>query len=397
MIKKGISALGNTAAYGTLKTGVKRSLSPLKHGDEIIQSIHETKSAVKKAVWNEGVFRELNMDYYGPFAGNDSEKITLALDQALLQNHPVLLHFLCEERTLPAKYKELLRSSYTEPFDLQTGKKKLEETDTFRRSSSFAIEAIAQVLKKDPSVCFYSDRSSDRFLSLSAAVPKQYLSYDLSKKDLLELSIGSAAENDGVILSMDETEFLSLTDLLDTLSDQIRGRFLLCVSCKENSDLSHATVLKNYDVFLAKDSAEIADRIIRFAEQRKPQILIYPEMYLYAQEQNTIDQNDRGICPVYVNNDMRGTALITDGTDTDRIRKRITENSMNLDLYRICYLSPFDEKGLLEILNSYSRVFVYHSCIERRIRDLFNRYCSGTVVQYLGKDETDLLAEDQRK
>ncbi len=394
LLKKGISTIGNTAVYNNLKTGIKRSLAPLKYGDEIIQSIHTAKSSLKKAVWNEGIFRELDLDYYGPYEGNDPKEIRTVLEQLSVSEHPLLVHFICEEENVPVKYRDLLKGKYVEPFDLNTGKKKLQETDMFRHSASLIAEETGKLMNRDPSICFYDLSDSDRFLSLSASYPDRYMRFDLSSADLLRLATGSSNHDASVFLPTDADTFLQNIRTLKELSGHIIGRFLIFVSFNEVSDLSFATDLKGYQIYVAKDAEDIIHRIDDYEKYDKPFILIYPDRFLTIKKIDRISTCEPGIGQIPVNNKKGKRAVIADGTDYEHLRTIVSENECDIDLYRLAYISPFPEKELSEILNSYEKVYIYHSCMERLIRDQVNIHNNGSVVQYLGKDDLSRIFED---
>lgn len=394
LLKKGISSIGNTAVYNNLKTGIKRSLAPLKYGDEIIQSIHTAKSSLKKAVWNEGVFRELNLDYYGPYEGNDPEEIRTVLEQLSISEHPLLVHFVCEEGNVPVKYRDLLKGKYAEPFDLNTGKKKLQETDTFRHSASLIADEAGKLMDRDPSICFYDLSDSDRFLSLSASCPDRYMRFDLSSGDLLQLAAGSSNRDTTVFLSIDSNAFLQNIHTLKDLTGRLEGRFLLFISFNEDSDLSCAADLKDYRIYVTKDAEDIIRRIDDYQKHEGPFILIYPDRFLSVEKNDMVSASEPGIEQISVNNKKGEQAVIADGTDYERLRTIISENECDIDLYRLAYISPFPKKKLSEILNSYKRVYIYHSCMERLIRDQVNIHNNGSVVQYLGKDDLSRIFED---
>ena len=395
LLKKGISSIGNTSAYNNLKTGIKNTLTPMKHGEEIIHSIHTAKSSLKKAVWNERIFRELDLDCYGPYDGNDPKEVFLSLNSLSFPDHPIVMHYICEERNVPEKYKDLFKTGYTEAFDLNTGKRKLVETETFSHSSSFFSKEISRMMAADPSIRFLDNGDSDRFLSLSASHPDRYERYDLPIHELLQTAIGSSCQDTSIFLAIDSDAFFHEIDLLKDLADRIEGRFLLAVSHDEDRDLSPAADLKDWMIYLAKDAGDIIRKTAEYQDHKRPFILIYPDRFLELEKDSKIEDSDLGIARFAVNNKKGKKAVIAQGSDYVQLKKIITENKSEIDLYRIGFLSPFPENEFSMILNAYETIYVYHSCLERFIRDQVNIHRNGSVVQYLGKEELPLLFEEQ--
>ncbi len=390
LLKKGLSALGNTSAYTGLKKGIKGSLSNLKHGDQIIQTIHEAKTKVKRTVWNEGIFRQLSLDYYGPYNGNDRKEIAASLSSSLSQEHPVLLHYRSEERDLPQKYSDLLKKPYVEPFDLNTGKPKLEETASWKKASSFTEECLIELFQNEKDWRFY-DHGTEAFRSLSASFADRYLRYDLSFRDLLELAIGSSSEKEGTALRGDIRELCGCIELLNKEREKIKGRFLLCIENTEGSDLSELSALKDTLVYSAGNHEDICRFFMQRSRNNGLSVLICPDLYLDRQEYSDEEKILLGKWPVFANHKTGGTAVICDGPDFDTLKKTVIANDADLDLYRIDILVPFSETELSRILDSYAKVLVYHSSLERLIRDQIDSQRKASVVQYLGKEEFDLI------
>ena len=396
LLKKGISALGNTSVYSGLKKGIKGSLSSLKHGEQIIQAIHEAKTRVKRTVWNEGIFRQLSLDYYGPYDGNDPKEIDLSLNGACLQEHPVVLHYRSEERDLAKKYSALIAKEYVEPFDLNTGKPKLEETASWKKASSLVEECLIERMKEEKDRRFF-DHGKDPFRSLSASFADRYSRYELSFRDLLELAIGSSGEEDSTVLRGDTEELLGCADLLNEEKEKIRGRFLLCIEDPKERDLSELSVLKDVPVYYAGDHADIRSFFAQFSKKEGLSVLIYPDRYMNRSESADLHEIVLGKWPVFVNNKTGGRALICDGPDFVRLKETVAVNDTDIDLYRIDLLFPFSESQLDRILDTYSQVTVYSSSLERLIRDQVDSQRKASVVQYLGKEEFNLIFRNEKE
>ena len=86
LVDKFVSNLRNTKTYTNIKDNVKDFIRPQKGGDKIIEGIHNIKSNIKKAVVDEGVFGEYNIDYIGPIDGHNINELIRAFETGTRKN-----------------------------------------------------------------------------------------------------------------------------------------------------------------------------------------------------------------------------------------------------------------------------------------------------------------------
>ena len=395
LLRRSVSTIGNSKSYNNFKKSIKNVLREMKNGEDIIESIHKTKSNIKKNLFNEGIFEEFDIDYIGPIDGHSISSILFNLKSALTKDYPVVVH--CASilnKDLPDKYQKLKNYRYVEPFNIKDGRRLMEENDSFLYARNIVSRNLSKMMKEDNNlICVSDDKYSQYSLgSIKAEYPDRFFNMNVSVYNLLEFVKG-LSENRKIYIPIKSSQLLQCIDVLKNSISKLNRPLLIGVLNDSNTDERIYELLSDLNIYVCKDCDDIRNIMYSAFSYNSPVLFLYPDSCIYYKENNENIHIELGKWQKIVNNDMKDKCVLTYGQDCGVLKNLIENNDLICDLYNMSFINPFDYEMLERVLNEYKTVYVYNGIVKDRIENYYNKGNFKAKLVFIGKDELNTLSE----
>lgn len=393
ILKRSVSTLGNTKTYNSFKSSIKNVLRSLKNGEDIIETIHKTKSSIKKNLINEGIFEEYDIDYIGPVDGHSISSIIFNMKSALTKEYPVVVHCVSIlNKDLPEKYNQLRNYAYVEPFNINDGRRLIEESNTFLYARNIVSKNLETMMKDDKDIiCISSNKYSQYSLgNIKAQYPDRFISLNVSSNNLLSLS-AELSDKRKVYLSMKCSDLIdNLKEFKDNIS-KLNTPLLIGLLKDSELDESVFDLLKDVIIYYCKNANDIRNIMNTAFSYNKPCLFIYPNTCIYYYEKSEIKAIELGKMQKIVNNDMKDKCVLAHGDDIDMLKDVIVKNELKCDLYDISFINPFDCDTLDIIFSNYKHIYSYNNIVDERLKNFFNSNHFKADLSFINKDELNTI------
>ena len=369
-----ISKLRNSKGYNGLKSVVKNKLKNKKHGDSIIEYIHDFKEKIKERIIDTNVFGNFGIYYIGPVDGHNIKDLLAAFKVAKSKDMPVVIHCLTK-KGYGYKYAENDTVGFwhgISKFDIKTGKPLYKSIPNEKTYSELIADCLDKQMEKNKDiVCLtpamitgsclngifnkYQDRCFDLGicedlafeyacgLSLQGKMPFVSIYSSFIQRAYDQLNHDVARMNLPMVVGIDRCS------LVGEDGDTHHGVF----------DISMIRPLPNVVLCQGKDSKEISDLLYTGFKSKKPFFIRYPRGRLIDY---TVSKNN--LIPIgkweYLLKPKKPDAIIISyGSVLNEFQRFIESNKLNYALINARFLKPIDIDMLKEVSKYNKPIYLY--------------------------------------
>ena len=189
---KNLTNIRTSPRYFTFKSKITRFIARIpKIGSQITRSITLINQKIRKRVYKNTFFEDLDFRYYGPIDGHNLEDLIDALTVAKAHNHSVLIHI----NTVKGKGYEFAEKNPSlfhgiGKFNIETGEP-LSSGDTF---SSVFGKSLMSFAEKDSRICAVTAAMSTGtgLVEFSKKYPKRFFDVGIAEQHAVTFSGGLA-------------------------------------------------------------------------------------------------------------------------------------------------------------------------------------------------------------
>ena len=402
IVDKFISNIRNTKTYTNIKDNVKDFIRPQKGGDKIIEGIHNLKSNIKKAVVNEGVFKEYNIDYIGPIDGHNLDELVRAFDIAKTKEYPCVVHCIttkgkgyvyAESNTNEAWYK-------TCPFDIKTGKKFIEESDEYKSCIKLISESLLNLMNTNDKLIIVSPDNKNEFklTQLFAKHPDRCYDSGQGINNGIGFACGFSLDDKIPVICLKSSNLNRGYDTICKQVDNLNKPFILFLNRDCDDDLPLLNSLENSIIFNISNYDDIDKILLNAIESKHPYIIRYTNNLFKINNQDNTNEINVGKWDIVANNDVMDIAIITDGQNVDNLNKLIIDNDYKYKLINSNYINPID-LTCIDYLNKINKIYLYKcSATSKILKYLINNKNTIKIIddidtkEFFNSIETDINA-----
>ena len=401
IVDKFISDLRNTRTYNNLKDSVKDILRPQKGGEKIIENIHNFKSNIKKTVINEGVFGEYNIDYIGPVDGHNLDELQRAFEIAKTKEYPVVIHCITTKGNGFVYAETNTKDIYylTDPFDIKTGKKYVENNQEMRDIKEFVCDDVIELMSKNDKVILITTNRNKLNLNRAfSKYPSRCFESNNDSNYALNFAYGLAKDGRLPIICLNSRNINESYDSLVNQFDNRKTNMIILDLFKNNEDSNVIRCLKNCCISTVNDSNEIADFLEIASDSENISIIRLDDKYIRKNDNTKKCEISIGKWQKIANNNIEEVVILANGFEINEISDSIKKNKLKYTLINTCFINPIDDKLLKQIFKKSKKIYVFNNPIENTvIEESIKENYKGKLIIYNEKTIKELLKDIERK
>ncbi|MBR2802758.1 MAG: 1-deoxy-D-xylulose-5-phosphate synthase [Erysipelotrichaceae bacterium] len=374
-LSRSLARLRNSRGYNNLKGDVKKALRNRKYGEAVINGIHNFKDTIKKTVIDSGIFKELNLEYYGPVDGHNLKDLIRVMEVAKENDEPCVIHVVTKKGKgyLPAENDNSGFWHGVGPFNKETGKLLRNTPEGFASTSAIAAGKIEELMGEDQRITALTPamRQGSALNSIFAHYPDRSFDCGIAEEHAMTFAAGIALNGCRPFLSIYST---FLQRAYDQLNHDVCRMDLPVVLGIDRAglvgadgethhgiyDIGMLRPLPNLILAEGKDAQEMRDLLDLAFSQPHPFALRYPRCDLPLPENNEKHPIEVGKWKILGKNDTEVKAtILAFGPDCLKIAELVAANDLPYRVVNCRFLKPFDTELLKELLNEGKPLFVY--------------------------------------
>lgn len=186
-----LARLSSSSAYNWLKKAIKDSCASLPRGQALENVLGKMKDHIKTIVKPVNIFDEMDINYWGPFDGHNTEELENVFELAKKYDRPVLLHVV----TVKGKGSEEAEKDPTAFHGVSPARPK-EPCETGRKSwSEIAAGIVLGMAEKDSRiVCLTAAmKCGSRLDEFASRFPDRFFDVGIAEGHMVTMAAGMAA------------------------------------------------------------------------------------------------------------------------------------------------------------------------------------------------------------
>jgi 1-deoxy-D-xylulose-5-phosphate synthase len=186
-----LARLSSSTAYNWLKKAIKDSCSSLPRGQALENVLGKMKDHIKTIVKPVNIFDEMDINYWGPFDGHNTEELENAFDLAKKYDRPVLLHVV----TVKGKGNEKAENDPTAFHGISPARPKEAVDPNARSWSEAAADIVLDMAEKDGRVvCLTAAmKCGSRLDDFASRFPDRFFDVGIAEGHMVTMAAGMAA------------------------------------------------------------------------------------------------------------------------------------------------------------------------------------------------------------
>lgn len=363
-------------SYIHLKSDIKSYLKNKKYGNAVIHGIHNMKESIKKTVVDAGIFKELNLDYYGPVDGHNMHDLIRVLEVAKQNDEPCVIHVVTKKGK-GYSFAENDESGVWHgvgPFDPLTGISKSKEAEGYASTSEIVADTIENMMFENENIITITPamRQGSALNNIFAHYPDRSFDTGIAEEHAMTFSAGLALSGKRPFLSIYSTFMQRAYDQLN--HDVCRMDLPVVLGIDRAGlvgadgethhgvfDIGLFQALPNIIVAEGKDAREMRSLLRLAFSQNHPFALRYPRISLATGNKDEFDLLE--VCRWEIlHEDMQDTAiLLAYGPDVMELSTLVVENHLPYTVVNCRFIKPLDKNLLQKLFAKKKPLFVYET------------------------------------
>ena len=393
-ISKGFSNLRNSKEYNELKDDVKGYLKYKKHGNAIINAISDFKNAIKKQVVDSGIFKEFNLEYYGPIDGHNIKDLIQVLEVAKESKDPTVIHIVTKKgKGYSFSENDKVGAWHgVGPFDVASGKALATTPEHYKNYSKLVADTVEKFMfdREDVVAITPAMIAGAKLDNIFAHFPDRSFDVGIAEEHAVTFAAGLALNGMRPFVSI-YSSFMQRA--YDQINHDVCRMDLPVVFGIDRAglvgddgethhgifDISFLRPMPNIVLSQGKDAKETEQLLYTAFNQTHPFAVRYPRGNTYYNgDLKNLTTIEVGSWEHLINNEDKDAIILTYGPDVLEIASLIKENNYHYDLVNCRFFKPIDEKMLEELVSYNKPIYIYES-------DLIIGGLSDAVSEYLIK------------
>ncbi len=372
-LSKSFGRLRSSKGYTELKGDVKSYLRTHKYGEALITGIHNFKDSIKNQVIDSGIFKEFNLEYYGPVDGHNIAEMIRVLQTAKKEEGPCVIHII----TTKGKGYKYAENDVTGkwhgvgPFNKNDGKMLSSTPKGYATGSEIVARKIEEMMITNEDIVAITPamKQGSALEHVFAHYPERSFDCGIAEEHAMTFAAGLALGGKRPFLAIYST---FMQRAYDQLNHDICRMDLPVVLGIDRAGLVGADGETHHGVFdiglmeplpnmiiaQGKDAPEMR-ALLDYAFSQK-----HPFALRFARETVDMDPDEnRKITSTdweyLIKNENEDAVILSYGFDVKKIAETVKDNNLNYTVVNCRFLKPFDEKILDEVLASDAPVYIY--------------------------------------
>lgn len=314
---------------------------------------HQLKRGFKGMIQRDNIFEDLGFDYYGPYNGNDMDSLIRILKRIKDRKEPVVLHVLTKKGKGYLPSEEDVDGDFhgVPPFDIKTGKPKVERNDLISYSKIVSNYLVEKRKTTEFKVITPAMKIGAKLNEFQKLYPNDFFDVGIAEEHATIMSAGIALNNKNVVLLMYSTFAQRAYD--EILNDIARSNLKVIIGIDRAGivgedgsthqgiyDVSMFMSMPNIIVTMPKDEEETIE-LFNFAfTETHPVVIRYPRACVKINPD--VDYNK--ICNKSWDILLKGSKgiIIGYGPDIKRILGIVELNNLDLMVINARFIKPMD-------------------------------------------------------
>jgi len=186
-----LARLSSSSAYNWLKKAIKESCASLPRGQALENVLGKMKDHIKTIVKPVNIFDEMDINYWGPFDGHNTEELENVFELAKKYDRPVLLHVV----TVKGKGSEQAEKDPTTFHGVSPARPKEPGEKAGRSWSEAAAGIVLDMAEKDRRiVCLTAAmKCGSRLDDFASRFPDRFFDVGIAEGHMVTMAAGMAA------------------------------------------------------------------------------------------------------------------------------------------------------------------------------------------------------------
>ena len=388
-ITKSLTKLRTSKSYNTLKNELKERLDS-NIGKPILSTMKKIKNILKDDIVDSGIFKEFDLEYFGPVDGHNFKELIEILNVAKNHQGPIVIH-VKTKKGKGYKYAENDRSGKWHgiaPFNPLNGQLLSSLPINHLNWSSIISNTLIRLAKENPNIVCITPAmiEGSKLQDFFNKYPNRSFDCGIAESHAITLAAGLSKGNKIPFVSI-YSSFLQRA--YDQINHDLCRMNLPCVIGIDRAglvgedgethhgvfDISILKSLPNIVIGQPKDANQAQDMLYTAINSNRVFAIRYPRGSVIYQEKefNTIEIG-KWYKEIYLNsNDL---TIITYGNDISLIYKEIKNNKYKFNLINSCFFKPIDYTIIDELVRLNKPVLVYET-------DILSGGLTSIILEYL--------------
>ena len=342
-------------------------------GKKISSAIYAIKKGIKSVFYKHNIFVELGFEYVGPLDGHNITVLEKVLKNVKKLKSPVVVHV----RTIKGKGYSFAEENPqdfhgTPPFNLDDGmvEKKTEITFT----QSFSSSLIDNAKKCENIVAITAAMASGTgLLAFKHLFPKRFFDVGIAEQHAVTFAAGLATQGIIPVVAIYST-FLQRS--VDQIIHDVALQGLHVIFAVDRAgavphdgethqgafDISLFRCVPNLSILSPASDAEM-QLMMEWALNEKGAIVIrYPKKSCPKEESAFSYPLVAGRGVFAISNEKNKVVLVCLGSIYQEVMEasnRLKEKGLEVDIYNLRFVKPFDDEYFIQAMRKYSHIFVF--------------------------------------
>ncbi|MGP1415176.1 MAG: 1-deoxy-D-xylulose-5-phosphate synthase [Treponema sp.] len=342
-------------------------------GKKISSVIYAIKKGIKSVFYKHNIFVELGFEYVGPLDGHNITVLEKVLKNVKKLKRPVVVHV----RTIKGKgypFAEANPQDFhgTPPFNLEDGMVERKSEITF--TQSFSDSLIENAKKHENIVAITAAMASGTgLLAFKHLFPKRFFDVGIAEQHAVTFAAGLATRGIIPIVAIYST-FLQRS--VDQIIHDVALQGLHVIFAVDRAgavphdgethqgvfDISLFRCVPNISILSPSSDVEMKLMMDWALNEKKAVIIRYPkkscpkEIHSFSYPMIT----GRGV--FVTANEKNTTLLVCLGSIYGEVKEasdRLKEKCVDVDIYNLRFIKPFDEDYFIQAIQKYSHIFIF--------------------------------------
>ena len=378
-ISKSFSNLRTSNEYNDLKDDVKDFLKTKKHGKSIISAISGIKDMIKKQVVDSGIFKEFNLEYYGPIDGHNIKDLIRVMEVAKENDEPSVIHVVTKKGKgyWLAENDQIGIWHGVGPFDIKSGKALVETPPHYKAYSKVVADMVEKTMYQRDDVVTITPAmiAGAKLDSIFAHFPDRSFDCGIAEEHAVTFAAGLALNGMHPFISLYSSFLQRAYDQIN--HDVCRMDLAVVIGIDRAGlvgddgethhgifDIGILRPLPNLIIAQGKDAEETEKLLYTAFNQAHPFAIRYPRGNVYYKGNNEdIAEIAIGTWDYLLKNNSSKSVILTYGNDVNELLKLINESENSYDLINCRFIKPLDHQMLDELALSGKEIYVYEESI----------------------------------
>ena len=333
---------------------------------------HQIKRGIKATLQHDNYFEELNLDYFGPYNGNNIKECIKVLERAKDGKNPCVIHLYTKKGKgyLPAENDEEGKFHGVGPFDINTGESLKVWQENERSYSETVARTMARIALNKKVVCVTPAMIvGSRLKHLQELYPNAIYDVGIAEEHAASMCAALALNNQKPVLFIYST---FAQRAYDQILNDISRRKLDVTICIDRAgfvsgdgsthqgiyDVAMFNSMPNMIICQGKNLEETEVLLKYIGKISYPAVIRFPKKTEIYSNTNLVIE------------DMRWEKLkegnkcvvISYGDDVLNILKLVNDNNLDVEVINARFIRPIDYEYLHSIKNK--KVLVYEQVVE---------------------------------